>query len=53
MLPHGITGSPEQSSQNAARKFQLFRRPMLSNFVAVQQTVCEISVVEKFCSPEK
>ena len=48
-----ITGAPDQSSQNSGNKFRLARHPTFPNFVAQRQKVCEISVVEEICSPEK
>jgi len=44
-------GTPGPSSRNSGNKFRL--APTLPNFVAFRQIVCEISVVEKFCFPEK
>jgi len=53
MSPHGITGPLEQSSRNSGNKFRLARSLTRPNFVALRQKVCELSLVEKFCSPEK
>jgi len=37
MLPHGITGPPEQSLRNSENKFSLARPLMRPNFVALRQ----------------
>jgi len=50
MSPHGITESPDQSSQNSRNKFQLARPLMRLNFIVLRQKMCQISIVEKFCS---
>jgi len=45
--------SPKQSSRNSGNKFRLTSPLTLPNFVALRREVCEISVMEKFCSSEK
>jgi len=53
MLLDGITEPPDQTLRNSGNNFRLTKPLTLPNFVALRQKVCEISVVEKFCSPEK
>jgi len=53
MSPHDIMGPPDQSSRNSGIKFQLARPLTRPNFVALQQKVCEISVVKNFLPAEK
>jgi len=48
----GMTGPPDQSSRNSGNKCRFSRPPTRPNFVALRE-VCGISVVEKFCYPEK
>jgi len=51
MSPHGVTGPSDKSSWNSRNRFRFARPPTLPNLVALRPKVCEISVVEKFCSP--
>jgi len=50
MSPHCITGLSYQSSRNSGNKFRLASPLTPPNLVALEQQVCEISVVEQFCS---
>jgi len=50
--PHGITGSPDQSSQNWGNKCRLARPQTMPNLVTLWQKECEISAVGT-CAPWK